>query len=336
MVESQNSDKFEMLNILKVVLIILSLLLVYNYHKSPPIVVRIQHPKFTLLGPYNTTEYEVDDVYDQLIDIKNFTFKVNPQPCTGYTYGLLLVVIVASKPNNFDKRTIIRETWGRSTDSTKVVFLLGDPGNLTLARKIDNESLTYGDIVQGNFIDAYRNMTYKHVMGLKWVAYHCPTAKYILKTDDDVLVNSHELRKFLGRELSPWGAQDLITCSVLRHAIVQRSSSSKWMVSEAEYTGKYYPTYCAGWAVLYSQDVIPRLLTVAQNIPYFWIDDVHITGVAAEKIMVDRTPLLSLILSSRRVKLLTSMGPEYAGQFLFGPPDLSTDKITEIWKAIPE
>lgn len=92
----------------------------------------------------------------------------------------------------------------------------------------------------------------------------------------------------------------------------------------------------SGWAVLYSQDVIPRLLTVAQNIPYFWIDDVHITGVIAEMIGVTRTPLSSLILTSKRMNLLTSLGHEYAGEFLFGPPDLSIDKVSQIWKAIPE
>lgn len=249
MLDNQNSERIEMCNILKALIIILGFALLYNSQQnsksSPAIVVRVNDPKFTVLGPYNTTEYEIDDLYDQLIDLKNFSFKVNPQPCQGYDAGLLLVVIISSNPSNYAKRLVIRKTWGRPTDTTKVVFLLGDPENMKVSKRIYNESITYGDIVQGNFKDAYRNMTYKHVMGLKWVAHHCPMAKYVLKTDDDVVVNSHALRQFLARELSPWGASSLITCQVLQNAKVQRSQS-KWIVSKDEYAGGYYPTYCAG------------------------------------------------------------------------------------------
>lgn len=91
-----------------------------------------------------------------------------------------------------------------------------------------------------------------------------------------------------------------------------------------------------GWAILYSQDVIVRLLKVAQVIPYFWIDDVHITGVCAQIIGVSRTPFSSLILSQTKVNMLKMLGPKYIDPFVLGPPDQSADKIKEIWKAIPE
>ncbi|XP_063390029.1 beta-1,3-galactosyltransferase 5-like [Cydia fagiglandana] len=339
MFERQNGEKCEMMFLHKLAIIVVSALLIYDfYNNSTPVEIRIQNPQFALLGPYNTTEPSpvVDDVNDQLIDLKNFSFKVNPQPCQNYDAGLLLVIIISSNPSNYDNRMVIRNTWGRSVDSTKVVFLMGESENASLSQKIQNESAIFGDIVQGSFTDAYRNMTYKHVMGLKWVSHHCPTAKYILKTDDDVVVNSHALRQFLARELSPWGAKGLITCQVLEHALVQRSHRSKWRVSPAEYKPHYYPTYCAGWAILYSQDVVPRLLKTAQSTPYFWIDDVHVTGVVAQQIGVARTPLASLVLSRNRATMLTSLGADYAGKFLFGPPDISVSKISQIWKAIPE
>lgn len=241
-------ERLEMLTLHKVLFCIFGLILVYDYyHITTPRIVRIPDPKFTLLDPNNVTDIiPVNDTYDQLINIKNFTFKINPQPCIDYPAGLLLMIIVSSRPTNFANRMLIRNTWGRSVDSTKVVFLIGEPRNTTVAQKVLNESLVYGDIVQGNFGDAYRNMTYKHVMGLKWVAHHCPMAKYVLKTDDDMVVNSHALRKFLAKELSPWGARGLITCQVLVHAQVQRSSKSKWKVTPTEFSAQFYPTYCAG------------------------------------------------------------------------------------------
>lgn len=222
-------------------------MLIHKYFYHPKnLVVRIKDPKFSLLGPYNTTKLVVDDIYDRLIDLKGFSFKINPKPCESYPSGLLLVVIVSSNPNNYANRMIIRNTWGRTLDAVKVVYLVGESQNKSLSEQIINESAIYGDIVQGGFIDAYRNMTYKHVMGLKWVSHHCPQAKYVLKTDDDVVVHSNALWQFLSRELSPWGAKGLITCQVLEHAPVQRDSNSKWKVTAEEYEMAYYPTYCAG------------------------------------------------------------------------------------------
>lgn len=208
--------------------------------------VYIENPKFELLQPYNITKYEATDVYNQLIDLKNFTYTVNSQPCRNYSEGLLLMIIVSSNPQNFEKRQLIRTTWGQETHSTKLVFLIGQISNLNLTKEIAKESLVYGDIVQGNFIDSYRNLTYKHVMGLKWVAHHCPMAKYVLKADDDVVVNTDLLRHILVRQFSPWGAERLILCSVIKNAAVLRSKGSKWMVTKKEYVKDRYPNYCAG------------------------------------------------------------------------------------------
>uniref|UniRef100_A0A2A4JLU4 Hexosyltransferase n=2 Tax=Heliothis virescens TaxID=7102 RepID=A0A2A4JLU4_HELVI len=337
MAEGQRSERLEMITLHKILFTICAFSLLYKYYTSTtPNIVRIKDPKFSLLGPFNTTQIKVEDNYNQLIDVNEFNFIINPQPCKNYPSGLLLMIIISSNPNNHENRMVIRNTWGRNHDSTKVVFLIGEPENVTVSSQVKNESMKYGDIVQGNFVDVYRNMTYKHVMGLKWVAHHCPKAKYVLKTDDDIVVNSREMTHFLARELSPWGARDLIACQVLENARVQRSKKSKWKVTTEEYSLDYYPTYCAGWAILYSQDVVPRLLKTAQSTPYFWIDDVHITGVIAEKIGVARTPLSSLILTPSNVNRLKLFGPKYVGPFVLGPPDLTTDKIIDIWSSIPE
>ena len=247
MAERQRSEKREMMTLHKILFTVCAISLTYKYYTSTsPNIIRIKDPKFSLLGPYNTTHITVEDNYTQLIDINNFSFIINPQPCKEYPAGLLLMIIISSNPNNRENRMVIRNTWGRNHDSIKVVFMVGEPENVTAAQLVKNESAKFGDIVQGNFVDVYRNMTYKHVMGLKWVAHHCPTAKYVLKTDDDILLNSREMSHFLARELSPWGAKDLITCQVLVNAKVQRSKKSKWKVTTEEYGASHYPTYCAG------------------------------------------------------------------------------------------
>lgn len=241
-------EKSEMANMHLFLISICVLMLCYDYYyTSNPVIVRVKNPQFKLNSPYNNdTNVKTSDVYEKLIDIMNFTYKTNPQPCKDYPAGLLLLIIVASNPSNYENRMVIRNTWGKSIDSTKMVFLLGETENSTNNHFIKHESKVYGDIVQGSFTDAYRNMTYKHVMGLKWVAHYCPMAKYVLKTDDDVVLNSREMRRFLAKELSPWGAQGLIACQVLELAVAQRTDRSKWKVTTAEYASHFYPTYCAG------------------------------------------------------------------------------------------
>ncbi|XP_052090775.1 uncharacterized protein LOC127727699 [Mytilus californianus] len=43
------------------------------------------------------------------------------------------------------------------------IFVLGQTSNITVQREINDESRKYKDIVQGNFVDSYRNLTYKLV-----------------------------------------------------------------------------------------------------------------------------------------------------------------------------
>jgi len=42
------------------------------------------------------------------------------------------------------------------------------------------ESDQYGDIVQGNFDDNYRNLTVKSLTCLDWVINYCPSAQLVL------------------------------------------------------------------------------------------------------------------------------------------------------------
>lgn len=64
---------------------------------------------------------------------------------------------------------------------------------------LESENDQYHDILQGSFKDTYRNMTYKHIMALKWVLYYCPGVRYVLKSDDDTFVNTPVLMRALAQ-----------------------------------------------------------------------------------------------------------------------------------------
>lgn len=151
-------------------------------------------------------------------------------------------------------------------------------------------------------------------------------AKYILKLDDDVFVHIPAMLDFLTRDLSPWGARRLILCDLHPTGTVKRSWRSKWRVSPQEYPGRHYPAYCAGWAILYSPDSVFLLYREAQKEPYFWIDDVHITGTLARKVNLTQTSLHYLMLTNENMQDLLS-NPSSHREFLFGPPNLTENEI---------
>ena len=58
-----------------------------------------------------------------------------------------------------------------------------------LQSRIDYENEIYNDIVQEDYIDSYRNMTYKAISAARWITKHCTQAKLIIKADDDALLD---------------------------------------------------------------------------------------------------------------------------------------------------
>ncbi|XP_052861045.1 uncharacterized protein LOC128268075 [Anopheles cruzii] len=246
----------------------------------------------------------------------------------------LVLVLVHSAPDNVFKRNTIRSTWGRPDGRARLIFLLGAVNTSAAQRAIEEESRTYDDIVQGSFVDAYRNMTYKHVMALKWYTYHCPGARYVLKTDDDVFINAPVLYDVLER-VAP--QRKLLLCQLVTKLSVKRTHRSKWYVSWREYPTRYYPPHCPGYSILYSRDVARELYREAQRQPFFWIDDVHITGTVAQNVNVTITPMDSLYLDEEQKGELLSRKLSAAGLvFFFTNPNLPMDEIRRLWYAVTE
>jgi len=59
--------------------------------------------------------------------------------------------------------------------------MMGKAGGELTERLVNLEANTYNDIVQENFVDSYKNLTFKGIMALKWISTYCNETKYILK-----------------------------------------------------------------------------------------------------------------------------------------------------------
>ena len=166
----------------------------------------------------------------------------------------------------------------------RLVFVMGLSENEIVNRFVEREASIYQDIVLGNFIDTYRNLTYKYLTGLRWVTHHCNTAPFVMKTDDDVFIDIIDFTfQLKSMQVEEGSVRNLLACPINPYRSPIRKIS-KWQVTYEEYPNTTYPVYCSGWSALFSQDVANKLLLISFVEPFFWIDDVYVSGFLASRL----------------------------------------------------
>ena len=211
----------------------------------------------------DSIEYEYDSVDNyilpfQLKEEKNvnqhsYTYLLNtPEAICGPNQGkdLLLLAFMPISPCNFHGRNNIRQTWANSNSMKrfKLVFLLGTSPNETVNNEVKFESQLYGDIIQEDFLDSYRNLTLKTIMGLKWVASFCAQSKFVLKIDDDMVMNPVNVMRYLEKmENSTTRVENSFFCYDQIQTRPNRTrTNTKFFVTRYDYESLFYPTYCDG------------------------------------------------------------------------------------------
>ncbi|XP_017151020.1 beta-1,3-galactosyltransferase 5-like [Drosophila miranda] len=285
---------------------------------------------------------------EHLIDFGNFGYIIEQSPCESDTRGL---IIVHTAPNNHEKRSVIRETWGGVVHSAssgsppRLIFALGNIRNSSLESAILEEHSQHGDLLQGNFMDTYSNITYKHLMALQWFNYHCNRAQFLLKVDDDIFVNTPTLLENL-RDPKPSNSSNrrlldgliqqrsgLLLCAKREGDRVARSYRSKWRASFKEYSDSRYPDFCPGFTVLYSPDVAKKLYAEAQRSPYFRLDDVHITGILSKRLHIPISDLSPYVMYRGEMEsvLKGEEIPTEQVEFLVSWHNLKPSQMRSLW-----
>lgn len=140
-------------------------------------------------------------------------------------------------------------------------FVLGATNSSSLQAQLMQENDQFHDLIQGNFMDTYRNLTYKHVMSLKWFNDNCSNVKFLFRADDDTFVNLPHVYSLL---IDISHLKNVIICQRRDRAAVLRTFT-KWKMSRKEYANDYYPPYCFGYAIFYTNDVVEKLYQAAQR-----------------------------------------------------------------------
>ncbi|MEE6499711.1 hypothetical protein FKM82_003564 [Ascaphus truei] len=240
--------------------------------------------------PVSPTQSPFDfQLYLRSKDHRNFSLLINqPNKCRKNLEGPFLLIAVKSIVEDFDRREIVRKTWGREgvINGVRVqrVFLLGTPRNETAVSMwgslLQQESHFYKDILLWDFIDTFFNLTLKEIHFLSWADKFCENVKFIFKGDADVFVNVENLVNFL-RPQSP--LEDLFVGDIINHAKPIRSRKSKYYIPETMYGLGNYPAYAGGGGFLMSAVTMKKLCRACEEVELFPIDDVFL-GMCLQRI----------------------------------------------------
>ncbi|XP_069623216.1 beta-1,3-galactosyltransferase 1-like [Ranitomeya imitator] len=198
-----------------------------------------------------------------------------PDKCKNRKPFLVIMVIVECQ--DFESRHAIRETWGNeSIYGMEVVriFLVGLPKIFPdrTQNVLEEESVTFGDIVQQDFMDTYYNLTLKSLMGMEWVTKFCPSASYVMKIDSDMFLNVDYLIHNVLYPNLPVRA-NYFTGDLVTNTGPLRSKAYKWYVPKEIYPNNTYPPYCSGPGYLFSADMAKKIYDVAQEITVIPMED---------------------------------------------------------------
>ncbi|XP_041379522.1 beta-1,3-galactosyltransferase 1-like [Gigantopelta aegis] len=189
-----------------------------------------------------------------------------------------LIVLVFTVHGHFKKREAIRETWlavsGGNKGTIRHVFLLGHTNDENLSKKVEEENDVHHDIIKESFVDSYQNLTYKTIMGFKWVTNFCSKARFVMKTDDDMYVNLPHLVPVLVKEETTLQSSVSGTCAIVAEPI--RDARSKWFASVRSYPHKHYPGFCSGTGYVTSSFVAGKIYEISKMVPFFHLEDVYV------------------------------------------------------------
>ncbi len=145
--------------------------------------------------------------------------------------------------------------------------------------------MKYNDIIQWEFIDNYYNNTLKGIGILRWTLFHCTNVRFIMRLDDDILLNPFSLNQFINNILY---SKKTIFGTLGEGYKPHRSNDSKWYISHKSYPQEYYPSFIFGPYLMSSDSIFPIYKEILNSLPALAFDDVYISGIIAQKCNIIR------------------------------------------------
>ena len=251
------------------------------------------HKHFKLPGKPDANspiEFVIDHgAYDPEIHMPH-SYAILQAPPTCHDVDILFAI--KSIPSNAARRNALRQSWLKSSNyhgfNVRRVFLFGEDG-AGVQKEID----AYGDVLVGDFVDSFHNLTFKDAMMLKWVQMEC-RARYIFKGDDDVFVSCTNVTcwhdSIMVFQINPFELIRLVTHIPEDHPLVYgsrvtnnpviRDKTSKY--SDFRWNSAEYPVYVSGAAFIMNYAAGMAILSQIPSTPIISIDDAYL-GICLER-----------------------------------------------------
>lgn len=176
------------------------------------------------------------------------------------------VVLLHSAPLNAANRQTLRETWLHKDPRMLTFFVMGQTHSKSAQKRINRENKQFGDIIQGNFVDSYHNLTYKQTMAMKWFNTHCTGVKFLIKMDDDVFMNVPAVFEYLKKNEN---SNQSIMGLLVKPESPQRQG--KWKISREQWIDNMYPECVLGGAIIYSAQYVRDAYEKALTTRFYWV-----------------------------------------------------------------
>ena len=121
--------------------------------------------------------------------------------------------------------------------------------------------------------------TQNYRMGLHWVYEDCQYSDYVIKLDDDVIINIYEVVDFILKVMPLFDGPTFVCTEHYKQQNPERREDSKWYVTKEQFPHKYLPPFCKGRAYIMTTSLALRMSVLAAHIRFFWIDDVWAMGI---------------------------------------------------------
>ena len=232
---------------------------------------------------------------------------------TAAAATVTMVTFIKSAAANLRRRELLRRTWTSVCSmngwSLRAVYVIGRTWHAATNRLLEEEQRRYGDLLQYDGPDNYRNMPYKVLAGMQWADQRLPGRVLYASADDDFLVDLEALTGGFEKRLEaarsknqssenaqptglppPRGYEWIevtderdvtapMLCLFSGGALEPVGRDGKWRVDRDVYPHEWFPRYCHGGMYVMEVDTMRRILRESRHAPALHLDDVWITGV---------------------------------------------------------
>ena len=182
--------------------------------------------------------------------------------------------MVTSAPSHVNDRNFLRQTWTRHWVFGTVRFFLGNTEDEKIRQNVLEESVRNNDMCFVDMLDSYRGLSYKVMAVLNWTV-SCKTTKFVMKVDDDVIINPDLFSALFKDVHSKYEGTNTMFGTVYRNSGVLRTG--KWAVTREEWESDTYPDYVNGPCYALTVEAVKGVLRVRPE-KEMWLEDLYVTG----------------------------------------------------------